>query len=56
MSIYTRLIKGLGRVVAVYRLSGMTYVEVAPTSDKLWDAICARIYSMSAVPVMVRGD
>ena len=56
MSLYARLIKGFGRVIAVYRLSGVTYVEIAPTSDKLWNAISERIRSMSAIPVLVRED
>jgi hypothetical protein len=51
MSIYTKLIKGQGRVIAVYRLSGVTYVEVAPSSSKVWDAICDRIASMGAQAV-----
>jgi hypothetical protein len=51
MSLYARLLKGQGRVVAVYRLSGVTYVEIQPTSSKVWDAICRRIESLGSVAV-----
>lgn len=54
MSLYARFLRYQGRVLAVYRLSGVTYVEVVPSRNAAWQSICDRIASLGAVAV--RGD
>lgn len=54
MSLYARLIRYQGRVLAVYRISGTTYVEIVPSRTAAWQAICDRVASMGAVAV--KGD
>jgi hypothetical protein len=49
MSIWVRLFKDLGRVTAVYRLSGVTYVEIAPSCAGAWQAIRDRCDRLNAV-------
>jgi hypothetical protein len=52
MSFWIRIIHRSGRVTAVYRLNGKTYVEVKPFSSQIWATIREKIESLNAVAVL----
>ena len=49
MSIWIKLFKGIGKVTAVYHMSGVTYVEIRPNNKAVWDAIRERCERLGAV-------
>jgi hypothetical protein len=54
MSVWVRMLRGAGRVVAVYRINKKTYVEVKPSTDEVWEAIQKKIEHLNAIPVLTK--